>query len=161
MNLTPKKIKAIRKKYGLPASKMSSILGFGINQWREYEGGAVPAKSSANLICLVSYPKNFLKLVEISDLDESEKKSIIKQIESLKNDSFSKTFRIGGKQVLIMKSYIEEHDKYEISVQTQFDGDRAKVRFGYEDDEVCNYQFQNFSYQKASKVLKEMSKFYE
>ena len=161
MNLTAKKIKAIRKKYGLPASKMSSILGFGINQWREYEQGGVPSKSNANLIYLASFPKNFMTLVKISFLDESEKESIIKQIERLKSDSFSKTFRIGGKQVLIMKSYIEEHDKYEISIESEFDGDRAKVRFGYEDEEVCNYQFQNFSYQKASKVLKEMSKFYE
>ena len=34
---TPEKIAEIRKKYGVSALKMSKILGFGDNQYREYE----------------------------------------------------------------------------------------------------------------------------
>src|SRR5690606_33005758 len=35
----PAEIIKIREKYGLPASKMSVILGFGINSYRQYENG--------------------------------------------------------------------------------------------------------------------------
>ena len=36
----------IRKNYGISASKMSKLLGFGINQWRLYEAGEVPSVSN-------------------------------------------------------------------------------------------------------------------
>ena len=38
----PEEIKRIRQHYGLSASKMSEILGFGENQYRLYENGEMP-----------------------------------------------------------------------------------------------------------------------
>ncbi len=54
---------AIRKKYNLSAVKMSEILGFGINSYRQYEGGEVPNQSNSKLIQLAEDPHEFRKLV--------------------------------------------------------------------------------------------------
>src|SRR3989304_8867898 len=48
----PEQIVAIRKKYNLSAVKMSDILGFGTNSYRQYEAGEVPSQSNARLIQL-------------------------------------------------------------------------------------------------------------
>lgn len=42
----PEQIKSIREKYGLSASKMSEVLGFGANSYRNYEAGEVPNQSN-------------------------------------------------------------------------------------------------------------------
>lgn len=59
----PDQIIAIREKYGLSAAKMSDILGFGVNIYRQYEGGEVPSQSNARLIQLAADPHEFKKLV--------------------------------------------------------------------------------------------------
>lgn len=80
----PNEIKAIRKKYSLSASKMSQILGFGINVYRNYENGEVPSSSNARLLHLAKQPKEFLSVVNIcSDLNDKEKKSLIEKINIL------------------------------------------------------------------------------
>jgi len=43
-------IKAIRAKYALSAVKMSEVLGFGINSYRNYENGEMPSLSNGKLI---------------------------------------------------------------------------------------------------------------
>ncbi|OFY39384.1 MAG: DNA-binding protein [Bacteroidetes bacterium GWF2_40_14] len=63
----PEEIKQIRETYDLPASKMSEILGFGVNSYRNYESGEVPNQSNAKLIQLAADPKEFRKLIELSD----------------------------------------------------------------------------------------------
>src|SRR5690606_24785323 len=55
----PEQIIGIRSKYDLPASKMSEILGFGANVYRQYEAGEVPSQSNAKLIQLVDDPHEF------------------------------------------------------------------------------------------------------
>lgn len=47
---SPESIKALRLKCGLSASKMSELLGFGINQYRLYENGDVPSLSHGRLL---------------------------------------------------------------------------------------------------------------
>ncbi len=59
----PEQIIAIREQYNLPAVKMSEILGFGTNGYRQYEGGEVPNQSNAKLIQLAEDPREFKKLV--------------------------------------------------------------------------------------------------
>ena len=77
----PEEIKEIREKYGLPATKMSEILGFGINSYRNYENGEVPSQANARLIQIASDPSKFKDLVELSDvLDEKQKDKLIKRI---------------------------------------------------------------------------------
>lgn len=78
----PDQIISIRDKYGLSATKMSEILGFGINTYRNYEGGEVPQASNGKLIKLAANPEKFKSLVEISDaLSEKDQKKILGKID--------------------------------------------------------------------------------
>jgi len=60
----PEQIISIRKKYNLSAAKMSEILGFGTNGYRQYESGEVPNQSNAKLLQLAEDPHEFRKLVD-------------------------------------------------------------------------------------------------
>src|SRR5690606_15137392 len=60
----PDEIKKIRESYAIPAVKMSAILGFGANSYRQYEAGEMPSISNARLIQMVSDPKKFKDMVE-------------------------------------------------------------------------------------------------
>ena len=53
----------IRKNYGISASKMSKLLGFGINQWRLYEAGEVPSVSNGRTIRSISTPAGFMNIL--------------------------------------------------------------------------------------------------
>jgi putative zinc finger/helix-turn-helix YgiT family protein len=77
----PEEIINIRKKYQLPASKMSEILGLGINNYRQYENGEVPSQSNAKLIRLANDPHEFRKLLNFTNLTKSDK--INQQIDRL------------------------------------------------------------------------------
>lgn len=82
----PEEIREIRAKYGLSASKMSEILGFGINGYRNYENEEVPNQSNANLIQLANDPVKFKSLVEISSIFEKgskEQLDLLNKIDSL------------------------------------------------------------------------------
>lgn len=59
-------IKAIREKYGLSASAMSEVLGFGAHQWRLYEQGELPSESNGKMIRSIMNPKVMLDLIEHS-----------------------------------------------------------------------------------------------
>lgn len=80
----PDEIIEIREMYGLPAAKMSEILGFGINSYRQYESGEVPSISNARLIKLVEDPHEFAKLVSMcNSLNEKQKEKYHKKAQSL------------------------------------------------------------------------------
>ncbi len=72
--LFPSEIQKIRSIYNISAKKMSEILGFGINQYRNYENGEVPSESNNSLLLLIRNPIDFMKLIE-------EKKSQLKDLE--------------------------------------------------------------------------------
>ena len=57
---------ALRERYGVSATKMSQILGFGTNQYRLYEMGEVPSESNGKMIRSAMNPKVFLDLVQSS-----------------------------------------------------------------------------------------------
>ena len=78
-------IVSIRQKYGLSASGMSEILGFGTNQWRRYEQGEVPSESNGKMIRSVMNPKVMLDLVEHSrgELSEKEYARIVPKIKAV------------------------------------------------------------------------------
>ncbi len=61
----PDEIIRIREKYGLSAAKMSEILGFGINTYRQYEAGEMPSVANAKLIQMVDEPTNFIEMLEL------------------------------------------------------------------------------------------------
>lgn len=56
----------LRKRFGLSASKMSDILGFGVNTYRNYENGEIPSTSNSRLLQLAFDSKEFLQLATIS-----------------------------------------------------------------------------------------------
>ncbi len=80
----PDEIKAIRAKYELSATKMSEVLGFGVNVWRNYEAGEVPSESNARLIQVADDPMEFGKMVKLSaHLDDKAKAKIIGRIDAM------------------------------------------------------------------------------
>ena len=52
----PDEIKLIRQSYGLSASKMSEILGFGDNQYRLYENGDMPSEANGKVLNSIKEP---------------------------------------------------------------------------------------------------------
>ncbi|MGE5457444.1 MAG: type II TA system antitoxin MqsA family protein [Methanococcaceae archaeon] len=83
--LFPSQIKSLREKFGLSAPKMSEILGFGINVYKNYEKGEVPNQSNATLLNLVQSPEEFKKVVEIKRglFEESEYNRLMYNLNSL------------------------------------------------------------------------------
>src|SRR5690606_21182393 len=80
----PDEIRAIREKYGLTATKMSEVLGFGVNGYRNYETGDIPSKSNANLIKVAADPVQFKKLAVGSDaLVGKGRDKLLKRIDKL------------------------------------------------------------------------------
>ena len=76
---------ALRKRYGLNATKMSLILGFGENQYRKYELEEFPNISNGKMIRSAMNPKVFLDLVESSRgvLSDKEYVTITARVKAL------------------------------------------------------------------------------
>lgn len=86
----PEQIKAIREKYELSAKKISELLGFGTNTWRNYEDGEVPSRANANLIQMISKPESFEEYIQkYSGLEEKECEKVLKPVQNLITDSCS------------------------------------------------------------------------
>ena len=78
---------ALREIYGLSALKMSAILGFGDNQYRQYEEGYIPTESNGKILKACLNPHIFETFVKNSrqQLTEKEYNKIISKVESVKN----------------------------------------------------------------------------
>jgi uncharacterized phage-associated protein/DNA-binding transcriptional regulator YiaG len=60
----PEEIKRIRQHYGLSATKMSAILGFGENQYRLYENGDMPSEANGKVLMSIMNQDVFKAFVE-------------------------------------------------------------------------------------------------
>lgn len=82
--LFPDEIKCIKEKYGLSASKMSQILGFGANSYRNYENGEVPSMANANLIQTISEDSNVFRnlVLRSTDLEDGEKAKVLAKVDT-------------------------------------------------------------------------------
>ena len=82
----PDEIKEIRKQYGLSASKMSSILGFGDNQYRLYENGDMPSEANGKIIMSIKNPYVFETFILNSQnqISTEEMEKIMERISDLK-----------------------------------------------------------------------------
>lgn len=90
----PDDIKSIREKYQLSPPKMSEVLGFGINVYRQYESGEVPNQSNARLIQLASDPEEFKKLVQLSNVfGPKELEKILRRIDNLVEEQKKSVFQ--------------------------------------------------------------------
>lgn len=100
--LFPEEIIKIRDKYGLSAAKMSEILGFGVNSYRQYEAGEMPSTANAKLIQMISDPKTFIDMVELcGTLDEKLKAKYIQKAQLLVEDRNRNNFEFNLKKYLL------------------------------------------------------------
>lgn len=98
----PDEIIRIREKYGLSAAKMSEILGFGINSYRQYEAGEMPSVANAKLIQMVDDPKKFIDMVELcGTLDEKLKAKYIQKAQLLAEEKKRNIFNLNFKEYLL------------------------------------------------------------
>ncbi|MDP3467077.1 MAG: DUF4065 domain-containing protein [Daejeonella sp.] len=98
----PDEIFKIREKYGLPASKMSSILGFGTNSYRQYESGEMPSVSNARLIQMIDDPAKFIEMVELCDcLDDKTRAKYILRARELMEEKNRSMFNFNLKYYLL------------------------------------------------------------
>jgi putative zinc finger/helix-turn-helix YgiT family protein len=90
----PDEITRIREKYGLSATRMSEILGFGINSYRQYEAGEMPSVANAKLIQMAADPKKFIDMLELcSSLDEKTKAKHIQKANQLVEEKQRNLFK--------------------------------------------------------------------
>jgi len=70
----PEEIKAIRLYYGLNYQQITKILGFGANQYAQYEKGQMPSESNGKLLSVAMNPQFMLNLLEgcEAEFDEDE-----------------------------------------------------------------------------------------
>lgn len=69
---SPDEIKDIRKRYELNYTQMSRLLGFGINQLKNYEEGQVPSESNGKMLKIISNPLTMMNLLEMSSNEFSK-----------------------------------------------------------------------------------------
>ena len=98
----PDEINNIRSKYGLSASKMSEILGFGVNGYRQYEAGEIPSVANAKLIQMVDDPQNFMEMTSLcGTLDEKARVKYIQKAIFLAEEKKRNIFNINFKEYLL------------------------------------------------------------
>lgn len=98
----PDEINNIRSKYGLSASKMSEILGFGVNSYRQYEAGEIPSVANAKLIQMVDDPQNFMEMTALcGTLDEKARVKYIQKAIFLAEEKKRNIFNINFKEYLL------------------------------------------------------------
>ena len=98
----PDEIYNIRGKYGLSASKMSEILGFGVNSYRQYEAGEIPSVANAKLIQMVDDPQNFIEMTSLcGTLDEKARVKYIQKAIFLAEEKKRNIFNINFKEYLL------------------------------------------------------------
>jgi transcriptional regulator with XRE-family HTH domain len=103
----------IREKYGLSASKMSVILGFGANSYRQYESGEMPSISNARLVQMVDDPKKFMEMVELCDLlDTSSKTKYIQKAQLLIEERKRNVFTFNLKNYLLGEHLADIYSGY-------------------------------------------------
>lgn len=78
----------LRDLYQVSASKMSQILGFGINGYKNYEKGEIPNQTHGNLIqSIIKDPSVFKNLVNLNnDLHKGEKETLIERSKKIKDE---------------------------------------------------------------------------
>ncbi len=80
----PEEISAIREQYGVPAARMSEVLGLGVNSYRHYEAGEMPSISNARLIRMAEDPEHFIDMVGLCPtIEEKYRMRYIQKAEAL------------------------------------------------------------------------------
>jgi len=98
----PDEVFRIRNKYGLSASRMSEVLGFGANTYRQYEAGEMPSVANAKLIQMADDSKKFIDMVKLcSTLDEKVKEKYIQKAQLLVEERKRNIFKLNFQEYLL------------------------------------------------------------
>lgn len=106
----------VRKKYGLPANKMSSVFGFGANQWRLYEEGEIPNSSNALLIYSAKNPNNFKSLLinRKDKFSEKEFEKFLKNVDNVIEESERNSMQEYIEQYILGNKKATKYNGYKI-----------------------------------------------
>lgn len=109
----------LRTRYGLSAAKMSSILGFGINQWRAYEDGEVPSVSNGRMIRSIMNPSVFLSVLVSARhiIGDSDFKKIYSRVESLQEAGLNSSSELFARDRLFVCERGAENGYGAISIE--------------------------------------------
>ena len=90
----PDEIKDLRRQYGLSASKMSRILGFGDNQYRLYENGEIPSIANRRVLKAIQQPEVFKTFLEAAKdaVSADEFTAIIRRLDEYRNTAYERGF---------------------------------------------------------------------
>ncbi|HAJ99363.1 MAG TPA: DNA-binding protein [Bacteroidales bacterium] len=109
----PDEIVRIREKYGLSAAKMSEILGFGVNSYRQYEAGEMPSVANAKLIQMVYDPKYFMDMVGLcATLDDKAKLKYNQKAQSLADERERNLFNLKLQEYLMGSHFANIYTGY-------------------------------------------------
>jgi len=109
----PDEIISIRQKYGLSAARMSEVLGFGINSYRQYEAGEMPSVANAKLILMVDNPQIFIEMIELcSTLEKNLKVKYVQKAQDLVDGRKSKLFSLNFKEYLLGNHLADVYSGY-------------------------------------------------
>jgi putative zinc finger/helix-turn-helix YgiT family protein len=109
----PDEIISIRQKYGLSAARMSEVLGFGINSYRQYEAGEMPSVANAKLIQMVDNPQIFIEMIELcSTLEKNLKVKYVQKAQDLVDGRKSKLFSLNFKEYLLGNHLADVYSGY-------------------------------------------------
>lgn len=98
----PDEIISIREKYGVSAARMSEILGFGVNTYRQYEAGEMPSVANAKLIQMVDEPTIFIDMVRLcATLDDKAKAKHAQKAQLLADEKKKNMFDWHYKEYLL------------------------------------------------------------
>lgn len=96
----PEEIKAIRQRYGMNYSQMSKTMGFGANQWKQYEDGVVPSESNGKIIRAIENKEFMLTMLhtskaEFTDTEYARLSAQIKSAPDKMHDDYAILFTYG------------------------------------------------------------------
>jgi len=80
----PDEITSYRKQFELPATRMSQILGFGVNMYARYESGEIPNVSNGRMINICKDPdifRNYFLQSASHQFSEKDKEIVLKKID--------------------------------------------------------------------------------
>lgn len=82
----PEEIKAIRQYYGLNYQQITKVLGFGINQYAQYEKGQMPSESNGKMLSAIMNQQFMLHLIEDSkaEFEDDEYNKVYQSVLSAK-----------------------------------------------------------------------------
>lgn len=80
----PEQLVELRDKYELTPTRISEILCFGVNTYRNYESGEIPSLANALILDFAFDPSKFGEMVERSDiLKPKEKERLLRRVQEL------------------------------------------------------------------------------